>query len=91
MGEGDLGMVMTGGAAGMGGRQDSLPQGEYLREDFAVGEELGGGVAGFVERGVVVVAGDVGEEVAVDEAGSGHEAEAGAAVEHVDVDSGCRG
>ena len=57
-------------------------------EEFAVGEEFGGGSSGLVEWGVVVVAGDVGEEVASDEAGACHKAEAGAAVKHVDVDSG---
>ena len=45
-------------------------------------------MAGFVEGRAVVVAGDLGEIVAVVEVGSGHEAEAGAAVEHVEVDSG---
>ena len=57
-----------------------------LGEDFSEGEELGGGVAGLVERCEVVVAGDVGEEAVVVPVRSGHEAEAGAAVEHVDVD-----
>ncbi len=86
-----VGMVMTGGGSGTGGRQASpvpFSAGGVLGEDFSEGEELGGGVAGFVEGGVVVVAGDVGEEAVVVPVGSGHEAEAGAAVEHVEVDSG---
>ncbi len=45
-------------------------------------------MAGFVEGGAVVVAGDVGEVAVVVPVGSGHEAEAGAAVEHVEVDPG---
>ena len=49
--------------------------------------EFWGGPAGFVEGSAVVVAGDLGEILVIDEVGPGHEAEAGASVKHVEVDS----